>query len=62
LLLRGSFIDLLDAHGASVRTIALDDYGYAMITTSLDGRHAFCANIFTGVISRVDIEFGEIVG
>lgn len=62
LLLRGSFIDLLDARGGSLRTIALDAYGYAMITASADDRHAFCANIFTGVMSKVDLESGKIVG
>ncbi len=62
LLLRGSFIDLLDRAGASLRTITLDAYGYAMITASADGRHAFVANIFTGVMSKVDLETGAITG
>lgn len=62
LLLRGSFIDFIDRAGASVRTVPLDCYGYAMITASADDRHAFCANIFTGVMSKVDLETGTIVG
>lgn len=62
LLLRGSFIDFIDRQGASLRTLPLDAYGYAMITVSADGRHAFCANIFTGVMSKVDLEAGTIVG
>jgi hypothetical protein len=33
-----------------------------MITASADDRHAFCANIFTGVMSKVDLEAGRIVG
>ena len=62
LLLRGSFIDLLDDAGNSQRTIALDAYGYAMITASVDDQHAFCANIFTGVMSKVNLKSGAIVG
>jgi hypothetical protein len=62
LLLRGSFIDCIDRGGTSLRTLPLDAYGYAMITASADDRHAFCANIFTGVMSKVDLETGQIVG
>jgi hypothetical protein len=62
LLLRGSFIDLLAADGESRRTIPLDEYGYAMITISKDQEHVFVTNIFTGVMSKVHIERGEIVG
>jgi hypothetical protein len=62
LLLRGSFIDFIDERGASLRTIPLDEYGYAMITISNNQRHVFVTNIFTGVMSKVDIDRGEIVG
>ncbi len=62
LLLRGSFIDFIDAEGHSLRTIALDEYGYAMITMSTDQRHVYCTNIFTGVMSKIDIEAGRIIG
>jgi hypothetical protein len=62
LLLRGSFIDLIDEQGNSLGTIPLDDYGYAMITISSDQRHVFVTNIFTGVMSKVDIGAGDIVG
>lgn len=62
LLLRGSFIDFIDASGASIRTLPLDAYGYAMITASADDHHAFVTNIFTGVMSKVDLDAGRIVG
>jgi len=61
-LLRGSFIDFIDAEGNSLRTIELDAYGYAMITVSNDNRFAYVTNIFTGVMSKVDLESGAIVG
>jgi len=62
LLLRGSFIDFIDANGASQRTIPLDEYGYAMITVSPDDAFAFVTNIFTGAMSKVSLESGAIVG
>ncbi len=62
LLLRGSFIEFHDDNGKAFRTIELDEYGYAMITVSTDDQHAFCANIFTGVMSKIDLDAGRIVG
>ncbi|MGI9343008.1 MAG: hypothetical protein ACR2QV_09160 [Gammaproteobacteria bacterium] len=62
LLLRGSFIDFIDEQGDSQRTIELDEYGYAMITVAADQAHVFVTNIFTGVMSKVGLDSGEIVG
>ncbi len=62
LLLRGSFIDFIDETGNSLRTIELDEYGYAMITISNDEQSVFVTNIFTGVMSKVDIAKGVITG
>lgn len=62
LLLRGSFIDLIDEGGRSLRTVQLDEYGYAMIRTCKDERYALATNIFTGVMSRVDLREGRIAG
>lgn len=62
LLLRGSFIDFIDKDGQSTRTIELDEYGYAMISMAKDQQHVFVSNIFTGVMSKVDIQSGRIVG
>ena len=62
LLLRGSFIDFLDAQGECQRRIELDDYGYAMITLSPDESDVLVTNIFTGVMSRVCMSSGQITG
>lgn len=62
LLLRGSFIDFIGQDGNSQRTIELDAYGYAMITISSDQRHVFVTNIFTGVMSKVELDSGRIAG
>jgi hypothetical protein len=62
LLLRGSLIDFVAADGSVERQIELDDYGYAMITIAPDERHVLVTNIFTGVMSRVDLADGRIVG
>jgi len=62
LLLRGSFVDFIDSSGNSLRTIPLDDYGYAMITVASGQDFVFVTNIFTGVMSKVNLASGEIVG
>ena len=62
LLLRGSFIDFIGPDGQSQRTIELDEYGYAMITRAQDQQHVYVSNIFTGVMSKVDLSSGDIVG
>jgi hypothetical protein len=62
LLLRGTFIDLIDEAGRSLRTIPLDEYGYAMIRTCKDDRYCLVTNIFTGVMSKVDVTESRIVG
>ena len=62
LLLRGSFIDFIDPQGTSLRTIPLDEYGYAMITVGADQTFVFVTNIFTGVMSKVNLQSGDIVG
>jgi hypothetical protein len=62
LLLRGSFIDFIDGSGKCLRSVPLDEYGYAMIRTCRDERYALTTNIFTGVMSRVDLVEGCIVG
>jgi hypothetical protein len=61
-LLRGSFIDLRDDAGQCVREIPLDAYGYAMITVGPGDREVLVTNIFTGVMARVDLASGQIVG
>lgn len=62
LLLRGSRIDCLDADGRVTRQIPLDAYGYAMITVVPGDAHVLAANIFTGVMSRVELAGGTITG
>lgn len=62
LLLRGSRIDCLDGHGNITRQIPLDAYGYAMITVAPDEARVLVTNIFTGVMSQVDLGSGAITG
>ncbi len=62
LLLRGSFIDFIGPDGASLRTLELDAYGYAMITIGPDEEYVYVTNIFTGVMSKVALDSGVIVG
>jgi hypothetical protein len=62
LLLRGSRIDRLDERGRLQGQIALDAYGYAMITVAPGEKEVFVTNIFTGVMSRIELESGTITG
>jgi len=62
LLLRGNRIDFVDGAGNDTRQIQLDDYGYAMITVAPGDTHVLVTNIFTGVMSRLDLASGMITG
>ena len=62
LLLRGSFIDFIDEEGRSTGTMPLDAYGYAMVRMCSDHRYALATNIFTGVMSKIDLKEQRIVG
>ncbi|UCG72597.1 MAG: hypothetical protein JSV45_15350 [Chromatiales bacterium] len=62
LLLRGSRIDCIDGDSNKTRQIPLDEYGYAMITVAPDEATVLATNIFTGVMSRVDLASGAITG
>lgn len=61
LLLRGSFIDFIQPDGERSGRIELDAYGYAMITIAPDEQSVLVTNIFTGVMSRVDLSSGRIL-
>ena len=64
LLTRGAFFEILDESGRSLHSYDLSElgYGFAAINPSVDGRHVFAANIFTGVMAKVDLETGNVVG
>lgn len=64
LVTRGTSFDMRDPAGELIRNYDLEDYGYgfAQITACMDGQHALTSNVFTGVMVKVDLETGDVVG
>ena len=61
---RGDYIEILDEEGSVIQTINLKEHGWgiAQITPSSDGVHFFTANIFSGIMLKVRLDNGEVVG
>jgi DNA-binding beta-propeller fold protein YncE len=57
----GFFLQIIDQKGNVVRTYDPMDRGAAGLGTSIDGKHAFIGNFFTGTVSKLDLETGEVV-
>ena len=61
---RGDYIEILDEKGSVIQTIDLKEHGWgiAQVTPSSDGVHFFTANIFSGILLKVRLDNGEVVG
>ena len=61
---RGDYIEILDEKGSVIQTIDLKEHGWgiAQVTPSSDGVHFFTANIFSGIMLKVRLDNGEVVG
>jgi len=61
---RGDYFEVLDDQGNVINTINLPEHGWgiAQITPAADGEHVFTANIFTGVMLKVRLDDGAVVG
>jgi hypothetical protein len=61
---RGDYIEILDEQGNVIQTIDLRKHGWgiAQLTPSFDGEHFFTANIFSGIMLKVSLNDGEVVG
>ena len=61
---RGDYIEILDEQGIVIQTIDLKEHGWgiAQVTPSSDGVHFFTANIFSGIMLKVRLDDGEVVG
>ena len=61
---RGDYIEILDEQGNVIQTIDLNEHGWgiAQITPSSDGQHFFTANIFSGIMLKVSLDDGKVVG
>ena len=58
------YIEILDEEGKVIQGIDLKEHGWgiAQVTPSSDGEHFFTANIFSGVMLKVRLDNGEVVG
>ena len=61
---RGDYIEILDEEGSVIQTINLKEHGWgiAQVTPSSDGVHFYTANIFSGIMLKVRLDNGEVVG
>ena len=63
LVTRGKTMDLLDEAGRVLREYDLGGgYGWAEIAVCPDPRYVLVASIWTGVVTKLDLESGQIVG
>lgn len=62
LVTRGRTLDLLDERGRVLRTYELDGYGWAEIALGRKPGEVLLANIWTGIVCRLDLESGSITG
>jgi|TARA_B100000809_G_scaffold184375_1_gene182401 hypothetical protein len=61
---RGDYFEVLDDQGNVIKTVSLSEHGWgiAQITPAADGEHVFTANIFSGVMLKVRLDDGAVVG
>jgi len=61
---RGDYFEILDEQGNVIKTINLPEHGWgiAQITPAADGEHVLTANIFSGIMLKVRLDDGEVVG
>ena len=61
---RGDYFEVLDDQGNVIKTVSLSKHGWgiAQITPAADGEHVFTANIFSGVMLKVRLDDGAVVG
>lgn len=57
----GFFLQIIDQDGKVVRTYDPMERGAAGLGTSIDGKHVFIGNFFTGTVSKLDLETGEVI-
>jgi len=62
LLTRGETVEVLDEAGEVLREYQLPEYGWAMIQVCPDQQHFITTNFFTGMLAKVDMDSGEIIG
>ncbi len=59
-VLRGARIDVVNAHGETLRSIPLEGFGWATLAITRDGRHAYAGSFFTGQVVKVALASGAV--
>mgnify|MGYP000333085943 FL=1 len=61
---RGDYFEILDEQGNVIKAINLPEHGWgiAQITPASDGEHVLTANIFSGIMLKVRLDDGKVVG
>jgi len=59
---QGQSLAMLDEEGGVVREYPLHDSGWSHIVVCQDGKHALVSNIWLGVVIRLHLDSGEVVG
>ena len=62
LVTRGEEFEILDEDGKVLQAYVLPDYGWSDINICADGDHAIFSNIFTGIMVKVNLPSGDVVG
>lgn len=62
LVTRGKTMDLLDEQGNVLRTYELEGYGWAEIAVCRNPRQVLLANIWTGMVWKLDLDSGKCIG
>ena len=62
LVTRGEEFEILDEEGKVLQAYLLPDYGWSDINICADGDHAIFSNIFTGIMVKVNLPSGDVVG
>jgi len=62
LLTRGETVEVLDEQGEILRVYTMPEYGWAMIQVCPDQQHFIATNFFTGMLAKVNLDSGEIIG
>ena len=60
-VLRGAALHSVDDAGRTVREIALEGFGWALVACTADGSHALVSNFFTGEVAKVELASGSKV-
>ena len=62
LLTRGEYVELLDEAGQTIHHYPLPNYGWAMIQPNHDESAFFTTNFFNGMMIKVSLDSGDIIG